>query len=474
MSCAMIVFLIFGFHLLGFISAIHAIMSVRTEPGAIAWAVSLNSFPYLAVPAYWILGRSRFEGYITARRGALREFSGIDKGARKSALKFKYSLSGDEISWQAAERLAGLPFSRGNSTKLLIDGGATFESILKGVDSAEHYILFQFFIVHDDEIGREVKKRLIARSRAGVKIYFLYDEIGSHDLPTRYLEDLRSSGIEIHDFHTRKGSRNRFQLNFRNHRKIVVVDGKFSWVGGHNVGDEYLGRDAKFGHWRDTHLRIEGPAALAAQLSFVEDWHWSTGETLELNWEATPSPKGDLPILVIPSGPADMVESANLLFVHAINTASRRIWIASPYFVPDRSAITALQLAALRGVDVRILIPDKPDHIGVYLSAFSYLDEVGHCGVKFYRYLDGFLHQKVFLIDGKAAAVGTANFDNRSFRLNFEITELVLDEGFAEEVEEMLEADFCRSRLMKEGETADKPWWFRFCVRLSRLVAPIQ
>ena len=179
-------------------------------------------------------------------------------------------------------------------------------------------------------------------------------------------------------------------------------------------------------------------------------------------------------MLIIPSGPADELETANLMFAHAINSATKRIWIASPYFVPDRPLITALQLAGLRGVDVRILIPDMPDHLAVYLAAFAYLDESGRTGVKFYRYQDGFLHQKVMLIDHSLATVGTANFDNRSFRLNFEITAVIADAAFVDEVETMFEDDFARARRMEPGEYEMKPWWFRVGVRLARLTSPIQ
>lgn len=193
-----------------------------------------------------------------------------------------------------------------------------------------------------------------------------------------------------------------------------------------------------------------------------------------MSWQPVPAGGADIPVLIIPSGPADDLETANLMFVHAINTAPERIWIASPYFVPDRPVITALQLAGLRGVDVRILIPDEPDHLGVYLAAFASLDESGTTGVKFYRCQDGFPHQKVMLIDHSVAAVGTANFDNRSFRLNFEITAVVADRDFASQVERMLEADFAKLRLMEPGEYDAKPWWFRFGVRLARLTAPVQ
>jgi cardiolipin synthase A/B len=252
-----------------------------------------------------------------------------------------------------------------------------------------------------------------------------------------------------------------------------VVDGHAAWVGGHNVGDEYLGVDPKFGNWRDTHVRIEGPAALATQLSFVEDWHWATGTLLELDWTPQPSADGSVPVLIVPTGPADELESAGLMFIHAINSAKERIWIASPYFVPDEAVIAALQLAGLRGVDVRILIPAKPDHLLVYMAAFSYFDDAGSTGVKFYRYQDGFLHEKAMLIDHEAATIGTANFDNRSFRLNFEITAVMGGPEFAAQVETMFEQDFARSTPVGKGEYTDRSFPFRLGVRLSRLASPL-
>ena len=464
------------FHVLGLLSSIHAVMSTRTPQGAIAWAVSLITFPYIAVPAYWVLGRSRFQGYVTARQADDDRLRSIVEQAKQGAGEYRIpdSIMREAPAGLAAQRLAGIPYLRGNHVALLVDGEATFESILAGIDTARSYVLFQFFIVHDDEIGRAVKERLIRKAREGVRVYFLYDEVGSHDLPNAYKDELRAASVEVYDFHTRKGPRNRFQINFRNHRKVVVLDGKVAWIGGHNVGDEYLGRDPKFGHWRDTHIRIDGPAALAAQLSFVEDWNWATGDVLSLDWTADPAADGDMPVLVIPSGPADDLETANLMFVHAINTAKKRIWIASPYFVPDHSVITALQLAGLRGVDVRVLIPAKADHLLVYLAAFAYFEDAGATGVKFYRYTDGFLHEKAMLIDTTAAAIGTANFDNRSFRLNFEITGVVHDTTFATQVERMFEDDFARSTPVQPDELAEKPFWFRLAVRLAALTAPVQ
>ncbi len=464
------------FHLLGLLSVVDVLMKNKTSQGAIAWGVSLVAFTYVAVPAYWILGRSRFKGYVTARRtgDAKLQVLGHTVGDSARAYYVPESELRNVEAGRAAQSLAGMPFLTGNSAQLLIDGDATFASIIDGIDAANDYILFQFYIVHDDDIGRLVKEHLLAKAKEGVRVYFLYDEVGSHDLPESYKNELRDAGAEVFDFHTRKGPGNRFQINFRNHRKVVVVDGHTTWIGGHNVGDEYLGRDPEFGHWRDTHVKIVGPAALAAQLSFVEDWHWATGNVLELSWTPVPSADGDMQVLILPSGPADRLETATLMFTHAINTAKKRLWIASPYFVPDEGIINALQLAGLRGVDVRILIPDKPDHFLVYMAAFSYLNETSETGVKFYRYLDGFLHQKAMIVDDLAVAIGTANFDNRSFRLNFEITALLGGEEFIGEVEQMFLDDFAKSREMHEGEYDEKPWYFKFGVKLARLTAPIQ
>lgn len=461
-------------HLAGFVSSIFAVMTARTSQGSIAWAISLNTCPYVVVPAYWILGRSRFEGYETARETSDQEIQGKLRAVMESIDPYRIPASEMSQAGTTAERLAHFPFLDGNEVDLLIDGTATFDDILKGIDAAEAYILFQFFIVKDDGLGRRIKDHLLRKLAQGVKVFFLYDEVGSSKLSKPYIKELSEAGAQIHPFNTRKGKGNRFQLNFRNHRKVVVADGHIAWIGGHNVGDEYLGLDPKFGHWRDTHIRITGPATLAAQLSFSEDWYWATDQTLQhLNWKPQATPNGNKKVLVVPSGPADEFETASLMFLHAIATAKNRIWIASPYFVPDDSIIAALQLAGLRGVDVRILIPDMPDHMAVYLAAYSYFDEAGKTGVRFFRYQDGFLHEKAMLIDDQLATVGTANFDNRSFRLNFEITAVIADLDFSQQIEAMFLADFEKTHEMQPGEYDKKPFWFKLAVRLARLTAPV-
>ena len=460
------------FHILGAISSIHAIMGTRTAQGAIAWAVSLNTFPYVAVPAYWVFGRNKFNGYVSARQLVDGELLRVSPEA--VAHVEPYLVPHDQLSpaLRMVDTLTDMPFSQGNDLELLIDGDATFESITAGIDAAQEYILFQFYIIKDDEIGRRLKDLLITKAGDGVRVYFLFDEVGTR-LPRSYRRELEEAGVEVSAFNTTQGTGNRFQLNFRNHRKIVVVDGKAAWIGGHNVGDEYLGRDPKFGQWRDTHARLVGPAVLGAQLSFLEDWYWATRERPEVDWLPDPVPEADRKALVIPTGPADVRETASLMFVQAISAATDRLWIASPYFVPDEAVLKALELADLRGVDVRILIPDKPDHLLVYLAAYVYVEMLDHTNVGFYRYTQGFLHQKVVLVDDHLAVVGTANLDNRSLRLNFEVSLLAVDEPFAAQVAAMLEEDFANSRKMNPRELGEKPFWFRFAARAARLTSPI-
>ena len=439
---------------LAFYSAFRAIMETRTAQGAVGWAVFLISFPLLGLPAYWIFGRSHFIGYKSARQIKDERVREALFTLRERLRPYTYQHS-DKYGIDVIKTdITTLPALRGNDVALLINGEATFASILEGIEHASKYVLLEFYIIEEGDLASRIAELLCKKAREGVRIYVLYDELGSYSLSSEYTERLERCGVHTSPFNTIKKRYRRFQLNFRNHRKLVVVDGKECWIGGHNIGDEYIDRDKRFPHWRDTHVRIGGPAAIAAQLSFAEDWNWAQDELIvDLLWDATPSKKGDVPVLILPTGPADRLATAELAFIHFINSAKERIWIATPYFVPDDATLTALQLAALHGVDVRILIPEKPNHLLVYFAAFAYFGEVDEVGVQFYRYQKGFMHQKAVLVDDYVGSIGSANFDNRSFRLNFEITSLIYDKTFCDEVEAMFERDFAASRR-EQAKTA--------------------
>lgn len=461
-------------HVVGLACAVLAILHSRTPQGAIAWAVSLVAFPYLAVPFYLVFGRARFHGYFRARRRRAAELAAADVqlGAALAPFEVPPPAAGEPDA--ALRAVASQPFTRGNSAALLVDGEATFASLLEGIAAARTHIAVQFYIVRDDATGRRIRDALVARAREGVAVHFLFDRVGSIALPDRFLRPLRDAGAHVATFRSTRGWSSRFQLNFRNHRKLMVVDGAVAWVGGHNLGDEYLGLDPKVGPWRDTFLRVEGPAALGVQLVFARDWVWGTGELPTLPWQARAAASGDAHVLVCPSDPSTELEEAALMFRQALAMARTRCWIATPYFVPDSGTVTALQLAGLRGVDVRLLLTERSDNRVADLAARAYVPQMAAAGVRMFLYRGGFMHQKCFVVDDALAGVGTANFDNRSFRLNFELTLLVRDAGFVHDVTAMLQDDLGRAVPVDPAAERRRPWHLRLLVRLARLTAPVQ
>lgn len=456
-------------HAAGFAASLSALMSTRTAQGTVAWVVALNTVPLLALPAYAVFGRRRFEGYVTTRRDRTSALRRALAGVPGRVAPFVATPPDERGEVRAVERLAALPFLGGNRVELLVDGEATFASLFEGIDRAERTLLVQFYIVRDDGLGRALRDRLIRKAQQGVRVCFLYDALGSMGLPASYVRALRQGGVRVGGFRSTRGL-GRFQINFRNHRKVTVADGCRAWTGGLNAGDEYLGRH---GPWRDTHLLVEGPAALALQLAFLEDWYFATGEWPELDWTPVPAPGSDTPVLVVPTGPADPDETASLLVQQAIHAARRRVWISSPYFVPDGATLCALRLAVLRGVDVRVLLPRRADSLVVDLAAYAFLGRLIEGGVDVYRYEAGFLHGKAILVDDDVAAVGSMNLDNRSFRLNFEITALVADRAFARDVEAMFEADFARARRLRREDVDGRPLPLRVAARAAYLAAPV-
>ena len=462
-------------HLLGIVAALHALFTVRTAQGAIAWAMPLFFIPYLTLIPYLIFGARSFYAYIKARRQANQEMHVAMANLNwrpwvEEALTARESES--YAALRAMPKLGRMPCLANNEVKLLIDGKATFDAIFAAIEKARDVVLVQFFIIHDDNLGKALQQLLLRKAAEGVRVFVLYDRVGSHALPASYSQLMRDGGVQIHAFATRRGWFNRFQVNFRNHRKIVVVDGLLGFIGGHNVGDEYLGGHPQLSPWRDTHVQISGPVLACLQESFAEDWYWATRQLPPL---ILPDAYPDNGVLcqALASGPADPQETCSLFFLEAIHSATRRVWITSPYFIPDEAVFAALRLAVLRGVDVRVLIPSRPDHRIVYAASSLFAFEAVRAGVRMFRYQPGFLHQKVVLVDDDVSAIGSANLDNRSFRLNFEITLLTVDRGFADQVENMLNNDFEQAREITAEDSRDTHRLQQLGMRIARLISPI-
>ena len=462
MTASVLTACIVALHLLGALSALHAIRHARTPQGAIGWMLGLLLLPYVTLLPYLYLGSSRFFGYHAGH--------GAPTSQPVTANTEAATVEPACARFAAISALQRRPFRSGHRLRLLIDGEGTFAAMLAAMATAEHCLLVQFFVIHDDALGRRLQQVLLQRAAAGVQVCVLFDGVGSHALPRRYVQALREGGVAIHRFATHR-LRNRFQLNFRNHRKIVVVDGARGFVGGLNAGDEYLGRKPPLSPWRDTMLELCGPAVADLQQVFADDWQWITGQLPPLL--DAPHDEGRASALVVAAGPADRLETGSLFFTAAIHAARRRLWLSTPYFVPDHAVRAALQLAVLRGVDVRVLIPSRPDHHTVFLASTLHAYHAVRAGIGMFRYQPGFLHQKALLIDDDAAAIGSLNLDSRSFRLNFEVGALVVDRAFAGEVESMLRTDFSRAVAIDEREYRDASYLRRVAMHVARLFDPL-
>lgn len=367
-------------------------------------------------------------------------------------------------------------YTSNNTVNIYTDGNEKFDSLIKDIEAAEHHIHLVYYIVRDDDLGRRLVNALAAKAAEGVEVRFLYDHIGSSNLPRRYFSELRAAGgMEAAFFPSRIPYLN-LKINYRNHRKLAIIDGKIGYIGGFNIGDEYLGLNEHFGEWRDTHLKVTGGAVLQMQAQFLMDWNMASSGRMSLSDTYFPPPEtnnGTIGMQLVASGPDTEYQEIKNAYIKMIYSAKETISLQTPYFVPDESLMSALRIAALSGVKVRIMLPSKQDHFFVYWATHSYLGELLASGVNVYLYERGFLHAKTLVVDGKIASVGTANLDIRSFKLNFEINAFVYDTDTASKLEEIFKEDVKYSREVTVESYAQRPLFNRFKESISRLLSPI-
>ncbi|GAA3403704.1 cardiolipin synthase [Paenibacillus hodogayensis] len=366
-------------------------------------------------------------------------------------------------------------YTQDNDIEIFTEGNGKFASLLAAIGEAKHHIHLMYYIVKDDGLGRTLIGALAKKAREGVQVRFLYDPVGSSGLSKRYFRLLTEAGGRSAAFFPSKIPYLNFRLNYRNHRKLAIIDGSIGYIGGLNVGDEYLGLDKRFGDWRDTHLKVRGGAVFQMQTQFVLDWNLSSdnkiGDLAPYFPEA--SHPGKVGVQIVASGPNNDKEQIKKAYIKMIHAAKQSVWIQTPYFVPDESLMTALKMAALSGVDVRIMLPGKPDHPLVYWASTSYLGELLTVGVKCYLYDKGFLHAKTIVVDGRIASVGTANIDLRSFKLNFEVNAVLYDTGTAAKLQSIFTEDQHNSKLLTEEVYRKRPLFKRFLESCARLLSPI-
>jgi cardiolipin synthase len=427
------------------------LLARRRDPSAtLAWILFIVAAPVVGLIVYLMVGRTRMRrtvkrvGRAEARLSEV--FSRHDTRGRLLE-SGRWSLDArTDAQIRLGNALASTPASSGNAVHLLNDAEATYREMVSAIEQAQQHIHVEFYIIQPDAVGVGLRDRLVRRAAAGIEVRVLCDAVGSKALPSDFWEPLRLAGGEAAYFAplTRLSPRvrRRDRVDFRNHRKIVVVDGCVGFTGGINVGREYLGLDPSIGCWRDTHIRIEGPAVLSLQQAFLQDWLMTTGDALEDERYFSLGPcVGDCAVQIIDSGPDRNWSTMELYHAQAIALARERVWITNPYFIPSQTIEAVLTLAALRGVDVRLLLPKKSDSKLVTLASHSYYACLLQAGVRIFEYEHGFVHAKTMVVDEWVATIGSANMDMRSFNLNFELNAFVFDGGLCREVAKQFSVD---------------------------------
>jgi cardiolipin synthase len=362
----------------------------------------------------------------------------------------------------------------GNDVRLLVDVNNTYKALQDAIEGATHHVHLLYYIYNPDNTGKRFRELLVQKAKEGVHVRLLGDGVGSFGLST-FMIPLTQAGGKVAEFLPVGKFSRHWHPNLRNHRKIAIIDGKEAFTGGVNIGDEYTGRKRRVGAWRDSHLQIRGPSVNHLQEVFAEDWHFATGEDLlsERWYPEHHEPVGDHTVQIIASGPDTETQPIQRIFFTAVTSAEERVYLTTPYFIPDQAMLVALETAALRGVDVRLLLPFRSDMRLVLHAGRSYYDQLLANGVKIYEYQPGILHAKSMVVDDGWATVGSANMDVRSFRLNFEVNAAIYGPAFANELAEVFERDLQQARRVTMDDVENKRITSRMAESLARVLSPV-
>ncbi len=370
------------------------------------------------------------------------------------------------------------PLTSGNAVKLLINGEEKFPEVIRALEGARHHIHLEYYIIDDDIIGNTIKDVLIRKAREGVEVRVIYDDFGSRSIRKKLVKELRAGGVEAWPFNRVRLLFFANRINYRNHRKIIIIDGDFGFVGGMNIADRYINDHGKTGrlYWRDTHVRIDGPGIMFLQHLFLSDWNFCSGQQMQHEkayFHAVPLKNYNTSVQIAASGPDSPASTIKLSFLKAINLAHKEILISSPYLIPGGSIMDALKVASLGGVSVKILVPGITDSKLVDAAAWSNYGELLISGVEIYTYQKGFIHSKMMLVDDVISIIGTANMDHRSFDLNFEVNAIIYSSEFGEEMKKAFQNDLKNSRRLLYEEWITRPIYIRLLERMARLFSPL-
>ena len=470
--------------LLNILLAIIIIFLERKNPSSTwAWVLVLFFLPFVGFVLYLSLGRQLRKRHLFRWEG--RKDIGIDKlisyqleALKENRLEFKQPQMDESKELIHMNLLTNNSVLTQDNSVEVFDGGTNkFERLLQDIEHAKDHIHIQYYIFKLDNLGNRILNALIKQVKSGVKVRILYDEMGSRGVKKRHFKELTDAGGEVEVFFPSILPLINPRLNFRNHRKIVIIDGRIGYIGGFNVGDEYLGLKKKFGYWRDTHLRIEGSSVHPLQTRFLLDWNQASDKQHTIDYSERYFPaiptKGNVSIQIVSSGPDTEYAVIKNAYMKMIMSAKKYVYIQSPYFIPDEPFLDAVKIAVLSGIDVRIMIPNKPDHLFVYWATYSNVGLLLQVGAKIYIYEKGFIHAKTIVVDDAVSTVGTANIDVRSFNLNFEVNALIYDYNISHTLAEIFEKDILDcSELTYEKYNHRSPI-IKFKEAISRLLSPI-
>ncbi|WP_404829025.1 cardiolipin synthase [Solibacillus merdavium] len=468
---------------LNIIFALTVIFLERKKPSSTwAWLLVLFFLPFVGFFLYLLLGRQLRKKHLFRWDG--RKDIGIEQliyyqietiENNELELRTEHIRNYTRLMYMNL-KTSNAVLTQDNDIKIFEDGSDKFESLISDINHAKNHIHIQYYIFKLDNLGQRIINALIKKAKQGVQVRVLFDEMGSRGTRKRHFKELIEAGGEVEVFFPSILPLINPRLNFRNHRKIAVIDGRIGYIGGFNVGDEYLGLSDRFGYWRDTHLRIEGSAVHPLQTRFILDWNQASAKKdliyAERYFPIIPQ-KGTAALQIISSGPDTEWEVIKNNYLHLIANAKKYVYIQSPYFIPDESFFDAIRIAALSGIDVRIMIPNKPDHMFVYWATYSYVGPLVEAGAKVYHYEKGFIHAKTIVVDDEIASVGTANIDVRSFSLNFEVNALIYDRALAHSLAEIFESDIMDCSELTLELYKNRSNYTKFRESISRLLSPI-
>jgi cardiolipin synthase len=447
----------------------------RQSVSSVAWIMTIIMLPYVGGLLFAIFGINRVERRAARKERATRSLSGhLPALSQYQLIPGELLYPQQENLMRLASRIGGTVATAGNEIEVLADTNRTLGLIEQAILSAKESLHLEYYIWRPDRTGTRLRDLLIRRAQEGVTVRFLYDKIGSLWLSRRFLKPMRQAGIRVASFLPGPTFRERWSINLRNHRKIVLVDGRMGFTGGMNVGDEYVGRNVQLGYWRDTHLRLRGPTVQQLQQIFAEDWYYATREQLTAP-ELFPPPEETGPVAaqVLAGSPAGDVHVFHSLMFAAINEAREQVFLATSYFVPPHPLFTALETAAQRGVRVRVLVPGKSAYPWTLMAARSFYESLLAAGVEIYEYQQGLLHSKVLSIDGMWSLVGSPNFDARSLLLNFEVALAIYDTKLAATLEDQFEKDLERSKRIEPDRWSNRNSVRVLAENICRLFSPV-